>query len=793
MDLVGPTGGRWSVALVWLADLRARWRSYLLLLVLVGFLGAIVLGALGGARRTASAYARSREASLEADVGVEVAPEYHAAVSSLPQVAAAAAVSYFFVVLPGVDSAELLSIASVDEQFGSSVDRPVFRSGRPANPDAAGEVVINPVLAERLDLQVGSVFELASLSPGQLEPLFAGTDPGPPAGPTVEAVVTGIFQDLASSPPSMLLTPAFARTYGSTIGHFDDLLEVRLRNGEADVDAFAAGVARVVPESAEVVVESASEAIESVQRATRVQAIGLAVVGAIAAIGGGLALGALTHRQVRSGAARHDELRALGMTSSLRTAAAAGPSVAAACLGAVVAAALACATSGLMPVGLARQAEPDPGVRADWLVLLVGVAVIASVISLVAVLAGRPQVVRSRGSEPLRSRPAIAAFGGQASPTRAVGLSLALPARGHRGGRLGVLAAILGVGGVLAALVVGAGLDWVGHDASVYGVRWDTTLLPADRLDASGIAASLASDPAVASTATIDVGTARLDDRALSAYALEGPGAAQLLSPEEGRAPVGSHEILVGRATLARLGVQLGDTLTIDRLEGRQEREVTIVGWGVFPEITDPDVQDSDSGRFDDFALFVEATGMPSFNGADDVPLEVVAVRWRPGTDVTRRAAIARSESTELRVIRPEVLDNLVRVSAIPSVIAALVGALGAIVVAYGANVALLHRRHDLAVLRALGLGGRQLRSIGLWQLGTLGIAGLIGGIPLGIAAGRVAWRVTTSGSGVVDATPWPLLEVALVAVGAVLAAALLALAAGRKAQRLGQLTSRSE
>ncbi len=75
-------------------------------------------------------------------------------------------------------------------------------------------------------------------------------------------------------------------------------------------------------------------------------------------------------------------------------------------------------------------------------------------------------------------------------------------------------------------------------------------------------------------------------------------------------------------------------------------------------------------------------------------------------------------------------------------------------------------RRHDLAVLAALGLPARKLgASIG-WQAATFGVIGVVLGIPLGILVGRIGFRALADTLGVVDVAELP-----LGAVGAIVAA----------------------
>ena len=93
-------------------------------------------------------------------------------------------------------------------------------------------------------------------------------------------------------------------------------------------------------------------------------------------------------------------------------------------------------------------------------------------------------------------------------------------------------------------------------------------------------------------------------------------------------------------------------------------------------------------------------------------------------------------------------------------------------------------RRRELAVLRALGFAGRDVRGSVRWQGMTLVAVGIVLGIPLGIVGGRAAWRFFADQLGVIPRTSVPLswlaLEVLLTAGLGWLAVALPARAAAR-------------
>jgi hypothetical protein len=56
---------------------------------------------------------------------------------------------------------------------------------------------------------------------------------------------------------------------------------------------------------------------------------------------------------------------------------------------------------------------------------------------------------------------------------------------------------------------------------------------------------------------------------------------------------------------------------------------------------------------------------------------------------------------------------------------------------------AVWRRSRDIAILRALGMAPSQSRWAALTQATVFSVAGLLVGIPLGLAAGRTLWRVT--------------------------------------------------
>ena len=111
-----------------------------------------------------------------------------------------------------------------------------------------------------------------------------------------------------------------------------------------------------------------------------------------------------------------------------------------------------------------------------------------------------------------------------------------------------------------------------------------------------------------------------------------------------------------------------------------------------------------------------------------------------------------------------------------PLALAAFFALLGCATVAHALVTTVRRRRHDLAVLRSIGFTRRQTRRAIAWQATLIAAVGIVVGVPLGIAAGRLTWRWLADGYPIVYVPPFALLAVLLVAsVAIVLANALAA------------------
>lgn len=763
--MTGPAVRLWSAAF-----LRRRRRAAVGLALALGLAAAFPLTAAGGARRAATGWDRFRAATL-APHAVFSLPDGRGAdglerVAGLPSVEVSGAFSYTPVAPAGVvPGAEGGSFVGLTDAFGTSVYRPRILDGRRPRHGRADEVTMNRAMAALAGLRVGQRVRLTSGFDAARR-----SDLGPV---TVVGVHAGTF-DLGANAgnPSLLLPASFLRAHRAAMQLGPPAGVVRLHGGDAAFARFARQVDRLVGPGAFVV--PGREEGRAVAEALHVQAVALwllaAVAGLAALVAGTQAIGRLL------GDAGTDDatLAALGLTAPGRRALWWGPALVVGAGAAAVAVAVAVAASPLLPTGLARRVEPGTGVLADPLPLaLGGVAVLVAA-------AGAGAAHGRRGTRSARLRETRLAPAPQAGPMvvrLGAGWALA-PARGAAGAaaRSALVAVVAGIGGVAAVATFAASLDHMFSTERLFGWDFDAALVSADGtgegFDAT--AAALAGDPAVTALTRGDVVALPLGGEVLEAFAVEQVRGLAHPTVMAGRLPVAPDEVALGRESLGRLGLAVGDAVAVDG--GRGRPELRVVGVAVFPEL----------GNNADLANGAVVTRA----GASSLGLEragaFALVRVAPG----RRVAdvLGRHAGGTLEVVlpfEPPALRNMREVGSVPVVLAGFLGLLAAAAVGHALVVSVRARRREVAVLRALGLVRSQVRAVVASQAGVTVAVGLVLGLPLGVAAGRWSWGLVADGLGVLD-RPVVSLAACLATVGTALAvAALLAAVPTRAAARL--------
>jgi ABC-type antimicrobial peptide transport system permease subunit len=188
------------------------------------------------------------------------------------------------------------------------------------------------------------------------------------------------------------------------------------------------------------------------------------------------------------------------------------------------------------------------------------------------------------------------------------------------------------------------------------------------------------------------------------------------------------------------------------------------------------------------------------FSGAKfPFKFHLATVTLRPGADV--QAVAHRLDATAAAIPGgkaftfdtqpvPAQVQALRDVAVLPLALAAFLILLAVAAVGHALSSAVRHRRHELAVLRALGMTRGQSRLVLITQASLLAIIGLAFGIPLGLFLGRALWREAADLTPVTYFPPVAVWALLLIAPAALAAAIVLAAWPSERAARLrpGQL-----
>ena len=790
-------GASWYLAK---AELRRRSRPMLLLVLLVGVAAGAVLTTVAGARRSATAYERFREETLASDLDVafdgppDVALLDAAtdAARALPEVAAVARTDFPFIV--PADSGfypylDFLAAVSVDGTYGAPIDRARILDGRLPDAGDPEEMAIVETFADEAGLAVGDRVEFESFAPPQLEPLFTAGDAGPPAGPRFTFVVTAILdaptflsESSGDFTPRAFLSPAFPEEHGDEVATYLGGFSLRLRGGAGAADEVTATLREMYAGERSLEITPATEVDRKIDASIDVIVTALALCALAAALAGAVAIAQALARHFANHGADSRWLAALGMTPAERVGAQAATAVPIALLGAAVAVVMSVIASPLMPVGVARRAEPDPGVSVDVTVLVLGFLGTVVAVLLLAVLASASitrrarRVAQASASRPSRSMALLRRA--NLAPAASTGVGMALEPRG--GTTWAVRSAVLGVGfgiaGLVAVAVFVASADELVDSPARYGSPFDAVVsgFSGDVLEEGGD--ELLADPQVARLGLGVNGLARVGGEEVNSHAFESLKGDMSFTLLEGHAPSGGAEVVLGATTSARAGVGLGDEVEIEGLAG--SLRATVVGTAVFPVVDER----SSPGR----GVLLGREDFEAISSDEEINSDVL-IDWADDVDAeAANAALAEQTGTEVFAPRlPSDVNNLKDVEALPRILAIFLALLATLAVIHALVSTVRMRRQEIAVLRTLGFERRQLSATLSWQATTIGAVGLAIGVPLGLVVGRVVWRAVAGDIGVVDDPLTPTLAVVALVLGTLAVLNLAAVVPGRSARRV--------
>jgi FtsX-like permease family len=777
-------------------ELRRRWRATLAIVLLIGVVGAIVLATAAGARRSTTALERFNDFSRSSDVEISVGRPTARQLDQFrhsPGVGPLAVLRGYSLAPDGLDGDELAIAAPLDARMGRVVDRSRLISGREADPDQPLEMTIGEGLARQRHLRVGSTLDAGSFTQEQIDRAFAGGDPGAPAGPQVRFRVVGIVRrplDLGVREAAggvVVLTPAFARTYEGRIGRFTDVIRAQGEHGARDVPKVVAASRRLFGDDPTFGAQPLGIETEGARSAIDVITLSLWIVAAIAALAGLVTIAIVLSRDVAGARVGQETLNALGLTRRHRIAVAVPRALIVASGGALVAGIGAVLLSPRFPIGVARRADPNVGLHADWTVLAIGIPVVIVLVFGIAMLSA-VRATRSATTERIthayRRTSSFVERAGAAglSPAAANGLRMAVqPGRGDQSlpVRSAFAGAVFGVAGITAALVFAASLGHLASTPSLYGWTFDVRAeVPTADPCIDARSYGLERDPAVAAVGVVCLSDGvQIDGHPVTVMgfrSLHGTIAPEMV---EGRAPRSARELAVGTVTLHDLGKRVGDPVRVGASGG--SATYRIVGRAVFPAVAGPvALADGAAVTSDGFKPLYDAGGNET---------QALVARTTPGAN---RTALERKigdlgpvRNVGTTTVAVEV-SRLEQIDRIPLALAVLLGILALIAVTHAIVATVRRRRDELALLKVLGFSRSQVRATVGWQATLLGGAGVVVGIPLGLVVGRWSWQLVADGLGVRTEISNPALWL-LVAVVATLAVVnLIALLPARAAAR---------
>jgi hypothetical protein len=442
------------------------------------------------------------------------------------------------------------------------------------------------------------------------------------------------------------------------------------------------------------------------------------------------------------------------------------------------------ALSPATPLGTARRAELHPGVTVDLPVLAAGaLAITASVLACAALAgwragrtSGAPLGVTEMPDARRSSRVAMGLAAAGLPPAAVTGTRLALePGRGRTAVpvRSAIAAAAAGVCALTVAVTLGASLLRLVSHPPAYGATWDLKVGAfVDPAEAEGAARKLTANPAVAVYAggVTEAPDSRLDGRPVHLLAFAAGKGELQPAVVEGRAPTQPDEIALGSIIMGTLGKRIGDMVLAS--SGGAAQRLRVVGRVIF----------------NNTALATEEVG-PGEGGIvhvdlwrrlrPSVPVAPVSffVRLDPASD--RRRAVQQLQhefpNTVVFPLKQPDLTNLERVGYLPGLLAGLVAVLAFGTVTHALVTSVRRRRRDLAMLKTLGFARGQVIQTVAWQATTFALVAALAGLPVGMAAGRWAWRLVANQLGVVSGPVVPPAPVLAIATGALLAANLAA------------------
>ena len=755
--------------------LRSTVRSSALIVVVIALFAAVPLALAAGARRTASAPDRyDASGGLTADVFVhqDVGPSLAAEVAALPAAGDVESATFVFGELTSADGSDLSD--HIVFAGGADVVGDPLVAGRHADPDTPAEFVAAKPFAEANGWSLGEELRLRMLSAEQVAE--TGFKPRPDMLVS-DAVLVGLTDgpadlndpaDIAVFSPSLLADERIG-TSGSVFG-------IALADGATVADL------RQQLDTVEggelLFVEPASFVSATTRSAVRAQAVGLWILAGLIAVATIVALGQLLVRHTRLANDESSILSSLGATNAHIVSETTARAVVVVVIAAPLAVCAATAASGIFPFGFVRRVEPNSGLAPDVLAMGLGALLLAASLVAWVVL-----VTRVRRAEPDDGphRWADGVAGRCRSAAMATGIRFA-----YTPGDSATIASRLGGAVVMVAAVAGTvtfavSMRRLVTEPAQYGKNFDAMLSIESEEMPAALRRLLETEPDLTDVTLYTLTPAGVDgrDEALFVAGMEPLRGALEPHVLAGRLPVGPDEIALGRVAARRLDVAIGDQLELTGEETGARYEISGL-------VVPPLIKGSDEvGQ----GAVVTSGGYSLLDPGGVAQAASLRIRAGAVSDALRdriaRAAEAGDDPEQVfSSDRPSGILNIARITYVPFVLTVLLALLALLVIGSTVYTAIRKRRHDVAVLRSMGADGQWLIRAGRWQAIAATLAPVAIGVPLGIVAGRLAFRAYADNLGTLNDAAMPLMLIVLGVVALCVIATVCATLAGRDARR---------
>jgi FtsX-like permease family len=583
------------------ATFGRRWGSYLTLVLLIGLVGGIGMGAIAGARRTQSSFSTFLASTNPPDLTFTLyganangsgsnpsySPSFNREIASLPHVRSVhVGVLLTAAPLNRSGSPRLKSVAlaypvgSVDGLFFTQ-DRVAVTEGRMADPNRPHEIMMTALAAHQLGYHLGETIPYGIYSQQQQDLPGFGT---PAVRPIIafRATLVGfasmsseiVEDDIDQVPSFIVLTPALTK---EVLAHAGDgfsaeMFSIQTDHGSSDAAAVELEVAKLISARAIAGVHATAPVVAKADRSLKPIGIALGVFGVIALVAALFIGTQAISRRLWAGGDDIAILRALGADPVVTASDGLIGILGAVVVGSLLATGVALALSPLSPLGPVRPVYPDRGIAADWTVLGFGLLVLIVGLGLsAAFLAYRRAPHRVARWVRVVPRPVSGAAQGLAAAglpvTGVVGVRMALEPGGGRSAapvRSALMGTGLAISLVVATIIFASSLGTLVSHPSLYGWNWNYML---SQVGSGGgnvppqAFALLAHDPDVAAYTGVTYLDGEIDAQEVPFLIGDNHPA---VSPPilSGHTVYKTHQIVLGGATMAALHARIGSTVT---------------------------------------------------------------------------------------------------------------------------------------------------------------------------------------------------------------------------------------